>query len=183
MDELPIADNLLERHFGPESPNESLVADITAFRRGRAGARFSWVIPEYRSERMAHRRLFPKPGSDYLSPPEVIARLRSHFKHVRIDPEQGEAHVNKMVDQLTRMQLLTPPPATPEEIEHLRGLRGEAVFVMFADNPAFGEAYLTTTIIPGEPLFFGFSSVNHEEAACGLLERCALLLDYRITEE
>jgi hypothetical protein len=130
---------------------------------------------------MAHRKLFPKPGNHYLSPPEVIARLRSHFKHVQIDPQRGEAHVNKMLDQLTRMQFLTPPPVTPEEIKHLRSLRGEPVFVLFADNPARGDACLTATIIPGEPLFFGFSSANHEEAVLALLERCAMVLGYNIT--
>src|SRR4051812_5763816 len=131
---------------------------------------------------MAHRKLFPKPGCDYLSPSDVIARLRSYFKHVQVDSQRGEAHVTRMVDQLTRMQFLTPPPATPEEIEHLQSLRGEAVFVLFADTSDFGDAYLTTTAIPGEPLFFGFSSANHEEAALGLLERCAMVLGYCVTD-
>jgi hypothetical protein len=130
---------------------------------------------------MAHRKLFPKLGSNCLSSSEVIARLKSHFKHVETDPEQGEAHVNKMVDQLTRMQFLTPPPATAEDIERLRSLRGQAVFVAFADDADSADACLTTTIIPGEPLFFGFSSSNHEEASNSLLERCALILGYDIT--
>ncbi len=131
---------------------------------------------------MAHRKLVPKSGSTYLSPSEVIARLQSHFKHVEIDQRQGEAHVDKMVDQLTRMQFLTPPPATPEEIERLRSLRAQAVFVMFCDDSDSEHSYLTTTVIPGEPLFVGFSSSDHEEASARLLEECAMILGYDVTE-
>lgn len=58
---------------------------------------------------MAHRKLFPKPGSDYLSPPEVVARLRFHFRHVQIDPQGGQTHVDNMFNQFARMQFLTPP--------------------------------------------------------------------------
>src|SRR5579884_3541456 len=122
---------------------------------------------------MANRKLCPKPGGNYLAPSDVIARLRSHFSHVEIDARQGEAVVNQMVDQLTRMQFLEPPPATPEDIQRLRSLRGQAVSVTVADDPDSEKAWLTTTLIPGEPLFFGFSSGHHEDAAMPLLERCA----------
>jgi hypothetical protein len=59
-------------------------------------------------ERMAHRKLFPKSGGGCLSPSEVIARLRSTFKHVEIDSHRGEAYVDKMIDQLTRSTQLCP---------------------------------------------------------------------------
>lgn len=131
---------------------------------------------------MGHRKLFPKSGNKYLSPSEVITRLQAHFEHVEINQHQGATHVDKMVDQLTRMRFLSPPPATPEDIERLRSYRSQAVFVKFCDEPDSEHAYLTTTVIPGEPLFFGFSSSDQEEAAAKLLERCALILGYEIIE-
>jgi hypothetical protein len=129
---------------------------------------------------VGHRKLFSKPGNDYLAPSAVVARLRAHFNHVETDPQQGAVHVTRMVEQLTRMQFLKQPPATPEEIERLRGLREQSVCVTFFDDPASPDACLTTTIIPGEPLFFGFSSAEHERLAMPLLERCARVLDYEI---
>jgi hypothetical protein len=130
---------------------------------------------------MADRKLFPKSGSPYLTPTEVIARLHSHFRHVETDPDGGAAYLNSMVAQLTRMQDLSPPPAAPEEVERLRSLRGEAVSVVFCDDPRSEYAYLATTVIPETPLFFGFSSAHQEEASAELLARCASVLGYEIT--
>src|ERR1700722_10550745 len=129
---------------------------------------------------MAHRKLFPPPGSDFLSPSDIVARLRSHFRHVQVDSQGGQTHLDKMVDQLTRMQFLTPPPATPEQIDRLRRVRAEAVLGAFADDPASEDTWLSTAMIPGEPLFFGFSSARHQEAAGALLERCAIVLGYEM---
>jgi hypothetical protein len=130
---------------------------------------------------MAHRKLFPKSGNPYLTPAEVIARLQAHFGYVETDPQRGADHVDSMVAQLARMQFLSPPPATPEQIERLRSVRSQAVLVVFSDDASSEYAYLTTTLIPGEPLFFGFSSANQEEASAELLERCASVLGYEIT--
>ncbi len=105
---------------------------------------------------MAHRKLFPKPGNPYLSPSEIIARLQANFRYVEVDKCRGEAHVDKMVTQLQRMRFLTPPPATPEVIERLQSVRGEAVEVIFYDDAGSDDAYLTTTAIPDEPLFSAF---------------------------
>jgi hypothetical protein len=129
---------------------------------------------------MANRKLHPKSGCDYLSPSEVITRLQAGFKYVDLDPHQGQLRVDQMADQLTRMQFLTPPPATLEEIDRLRSLRKQAVFVTFYDNSDSEYCYLSTTVIPGEPLFIGFSSSQHEEHSAQLLARCAMLLDYDV---
>ena len=136
-----------------------------------------------KDEPVAHRKLFPKAGSSYLSPSEVIRRLQKHFAHVKFDLEQGQAETQAMIDQLTRMQSFTPPPATAEEIERLQNLCSQAVAVMFGDDADLEDISLTTTIIPGEPLFFGFSSTEHEEATVNLLQRCARILNYEITGE
>jgi hypothetical protein len=61
---------------------------------------------------MGHSRLFPKSGHTWLSPAEVVERLRSEFSTVTVDRKQGAAHVGKMIYQLTRLLDLTPPPAS-----------------------------------------------------------------------
>lgn len=129
---------------------------------------------------MAHDRLFPRTGHKWLSPPEVVERLRSEFSTVKVDRKQGEAHVVRMIDQLTRMLHLTPPPASEAEIDRLRSVREQAVFLMFGESTDSDNGYLGTTVIPGEPLFFGYSSGRHQEATRPLLERCASALGYEI---
>lgn len=56
------------------------------------------------------------------------------------------------------------------------------MLVVFADYTASEGECLSTAVIPREPLFFGFSSAQHEEAAGALLERCASVLGYEISE-
>ena len=129
---------------------------------------------------MAHHRLFPRPGHPFLTPADAISRMASAFRSVRTDPHRGAAHVRQMVRQLRRMSHLTPPPATEEEIARLAELERESLFVTIADDPDSNVAYLTTCVIPGEPLFFGYSSSEHERAASPILVRCAEALGYEI---
>ena len=129
---------------------------------------------------MAHSRLFPRRGESFISPGEAVRRLAAEFVAVTTDRQQGAEHVWRMVTQLRRMGHLTPPPATPDEIARLEVLAPEAVFVLLSDGPASGQADLTTCIFPDHPLFFGYSSAQHQAASRPLLERCAKVLGYEI---
>jgi len=111
---------------------------------------------------------------------EAINRLSSEFANFHADREKGSEYVRQMLQQLTKMKHLTPPPATNEEITRLEGLQGESIFVSISDEANSGVSYLTTCIIPGQPLFFGYSSAKHQLAAQSLLDRCAAALDYEI---
>ncbi len=93
-------------------------------------------------------RFFAKHGSEYLSPSEVVSRLRGEFRYVEVDLQQGDEHVKSMVEQLTRMQDLEPPPASSEEIERLKAARGQALFVCIFDEPQSEDAVLTTEVDP-----------------------------------
>src|SRR5262249_10873694 len=91
---------------------------------------------------MAHRRLFPKPGSGALSSSDIIDRLRAEFRHVEVDHRQGIENAERMIAQLERMRQLSPAPASDDEIERLTRLREQAVFVVVSDNPEEADAYL-----------------------------------------
>lgn len=131
---------------------------------------------------MAHSRLFPKLGMPYLSPMETINRLSSEFEGFQADREKGGKYVGQMLQQLKRMRHLSPPPATDKEIARLEAMQDESIFVSISDEANLGPTHLTTCIIPGQPLFFGYSSAKHELDARPLLERSAAALGYDIEE-
>jgi hypothetical protein len=123
---------------------------------------------------MAHR-LDPIEDGEALDPGEVVRRLRAEFSHVAADAPGGAEHVAAMVRQFERMG--APPPV----IEEHRRLLPSAIRIVIADAPAFGDAYLCFTALPGRGLFVGYHSARHEEASGALLERCAQVLGYEIT--
>jgi hypothetical protein len=129
---------------------------------------------------MAFNRLYPKEGGRYLSPTEVIEKLKQEFAHVEVDAAKGEVHILNMIAQLIRMQDFSPPPASPEDIERLRSVKNEARYVTVMSESMDQDAYLTTCIIPGEMLFFDYSSARHEIISRPLLERIAAALNYEI---
>jgi hypothetical protein len=129
---------------------------------------------------MAHDRLYPKAGFPFLAPAAAIRLLQEEFAHVYADPREGQNYVRKMVEKLRQLQHFTPPPVTEEEIRGLEESANKSLHVLLADNEDFGFAYLTTCIIPGQPLFFGYSSAQHQQSAQPLLTRCCSKLGYEI---
>jgi hypothetical protein len=121
---------------------------------------------------MAHR-LSPKVGQPYLSPSEVVRRLRDEFDFVDADREAGADHVGDMIAQFLRMR------APQEIIEAHRKAQPEAIQISVADEPA-GEAYLSFVAMPEEGLFIGYHSGGHERATEASLRRCAQALGYEI---
>jgi hypothetical protein len=132
------------------------------------------------TEYMAHSRLYPESGQPFLSSIEAINRLHSEFGNFHADRKKGAEYVGQMLQQLNRMRSVTPPPATNEQIARLEALECESIFISICSDDDPGGPCLTTCIIPGEPLFFGFSSDSHQEATLPLLIRCASALGYLI---
>jgi hypothetical protein len=122
---------------------------------------------------MAHR-LVPRSGDPPLGPEEVVRRLRQEFAIVEDDREAGARHVDQMMAQFRRMN------APEEVIAAHRRMRDEATHVVVTDDPTSEVAYLSFTAMPGEGLFIGYHSRQHEDTAHPILERCAQALGYEI---
>lgn len=122
---------------------------------------------------MAHR-LFPAEGCEYLSALSVVERLRAEFGFVDEDRAAGSDHVGGMIEQFLRMGL----PHLRAQISTLQSVRDEAVEIHLADDVS--EQALSFVVIPGEPLFVGYSSEQHEQETRSLLERCAGALGYEV---
>src|SRR4051812_8996384 len=119
---------------------------------------------------MAHRRS-PKHGRDYLTPSEVVRRLREEFAIVQADQDAGADHVGDMIAQFLRMR------APREIIEAHRKAQPEAIRVTVADE-AEGKACSSFVAMPDDGLFIGCHSGQREQSTEGLLRRCAEALGY-----
>lgn len=121
---------------------------------------------------MAHR-LEPLDGSSYLPPSEVVRLLEGEFAVVEADAAAGAEHVAAMIRQFERMR--APAAVIDEHLE----MQATAIHLVVADDPHPGDEYLSFAAMPGQGLFVGYSSGQHEETAEPLLERCCRALGYK----
>jgi hypothetical protein len=129
---------------------------------------------------MAHR-LVPREGQPYLTPRVVVARLLSEFPYVTSSNEGGRGYVRGIIRQLRAIKQSGDSRVDSEYLDRLERVQDGAIYVHFEDWNS--EAiYLSTAVIPGEPLCFFYSSSKHEQAAKTLLLRCAAALDYDIVD-
>ena len=129
---------------------------------------------------MAHR-LVPRHGQRYLSPRVVVARLQSEFPYFASSGEDGRRYVRAIVEQLSAIKQIGEVPVDAEYLDRLDKAQNSAIYVYFED-PSCATTYLSTVVIPGEPLFFYYLSSAHEQATQTLLLRCAAALDYEIVD-
>lgn len=130
---------------------------------------------------MAHR-LCVRDGERYLSPRVVVARLEAEFPYVEVDEEDGRRHVHGIIRQLERIGEMGLVPIDEAYVQRLRKAQRGAIYVYFGDDPGSETACLSTAVIPGEALYFVYSSRHHQEAAWPLLLRCAAVLGYEIVQ-
>jgi hypothetical protein len=127
------------------------------------------------------RRLVARNGQRYLSPRGVVARLVSEFPSVTSSEEEGRRYVRGLIERLQAIRQSGDIPIDKEYLERLTRAESGAIYVYFEDWSS-ANAYLGMVVIPGEPLFFTYSSSTQEQATHPLLVRCARVLDYEIVE-
>jgi hypothetical protein len=130
---------------------------------------------------MAHR-LCVRDGERYLSPRVVVSRLEDEFPYVEVDEQDGRRHVRGIIRQLERIRDMGLVPLDHGYLDRLKKAERGAIYVYFGDDPGSERACLSTAVIPGEALYFVYSSWRHAEAAWPLLLRCAAVLGYEIVE-
>ncbi len=140
-----------------------------------------------------HHKLTPEEdgwsttGDEFLSPLEIISRLKGEFACVTVDKAEGHRHMYGRINFLQNMQEKRTneywsKEAIAREIKHLESLSNDTYYVTFADSENPGEAYLDTAIMPNTGLLFGYSSEQDIAKCASLLERCAKALGYEIEE-
>ena len=135
---------------------------------------------------MADDILLPEDEETYLEPAEVIERLRREFSYVNVDKEKGRECV---LEGISRLEDLTSegegPAGIDLQLEYLREGVDDSYYVRVADDPTSKYAFLATSLVPNQPLVFGYG-VEHwrerQDASRGLLEKMAEVLGYWIYE-
>jgi hypothetical protein len=125
--------------------------------------------------------LVTRDGQRYLSPRVVVARLVSEFPCVTSSVEDGRRYVQGIIKQLQAIRQSGDIPIDDDYLDRLAKAENGAIYVYFEDSSS-ATVYLGMAIIPGEPLFFTYSSSAQEQAARPLLLRCAKVLDYEIVD-
>ena len=130
---------------------------------------------------MAHR-LCASDGQPLLLPRVVVSRLENEFSYVEASEDEGRRHVGGIIRQVRKLQEAGNIPIDLDYLDRLTKAQRGSIFVYFGDDPGSELDCLSTAIIPGEALFFDYSSRAHENATRSLLLRCAVVLDYEIME-
>lgn len=128
---------------------------------------------------MVHR-LMPANGHRFLSPLRVVARVESEFAYVEADEEEGLRRVADIIGRLRKHGRDQSNRAGIGRLEHLEKAKEDAIHLRFGDDPSSESAYISMTVIPGEPLLVECESHQHALAAEPLLKRCAKALGYSI---
>jgi len=123
-------------------------------------------------------RLEPDDGSHLLLVPVVLFRIQQEFAYMVSDEEVGRIHVEQMKKDIhanTQNMIVRT-----ERLKNLEQVQNQAVYVRFGDNPASETEYLSTVLIPGEPIKINYESAQHGDQSRPLLWRFASMLGYRI---
>src|SRR5262245_2964556 len=139
---------------------------------------------------MAHR-LAPRNGGVFLPPAEVVKRAREEFAYADADAEAGADHVGDMIAHFLRMKAgyarWKNPPSDAAGLDgmiaRLEAIRQDAVMLTFGDDPTSEYAYVSSAILPEEPLFIGYCCGQHEDEASPLVRRFAATLQYDLAVE
>lgn len=126
--------------------------------------------------------LEPPDGETFVSVPIVISRVEREFPYMESDAELGRRHVAQMIGEIDAQLGGRKVAGQSERAKYLGEAQNRAVYLRCGDNPSSETDYLSTVIVPGEPIIFEYDSKAHEQASRALLQRFAKVLGYKIVE-
>ena len=126
---------------------------------------------------MAHE-LTPKSERPPLPIEEIIRRLNDSFGHVELDVERASRELESGALYMARTGA---PHFDNEDVERAQRSMGHSVYVVLADGPSPGLAYLSFLLEPEqESIFISYESGKLEDASRELMVRLARVLDYEM---
>ncbi len=128
---------------------------------------------------MTHK-LTPMTGKPFLSPEEVVRRLRDEFEIADVDAEEGRDQAQNMLLQLIKMQQ-GGLSGCEEKIERTQKVQADALMVTVSDEPQSENALLRFLLIPDSEIIVTYYSGEHQRLAEPLLKRCSEVLGYPIS--
>jgi hypothetical protein len=127
--------------------------------------------------------LMPGKGGRYLSPGEVIARVKAAFPYFEATAEGTRAQVLECMSQLAFVAAQGRAAADDWYLDKLERLQNAALYLCFGDDPGDGGTMLGALMLPGQPICVEPLAQAHPERAHALIARCALALGYEIAQD
>jgi hypothetical protein len=124
--------------------------------------------------------LMPRKGGRYLSPCEVIARVKAAFPYFEATAEGTRAQVLECMSQLAFVAAQGRAAADDWYLDKLERLQNAAIYLCFGDDPGDDETMLSALMLPEQPLCVEPLVQAHPERAEVLIARCASALGYEI---
>jgi len=124
--------------------------------------------------------LEPRDGNPVLLVPVVLSRIQREFAYVETDEELGRLHVGQMIEEIASQVEGSRVNSESGRLRHLGQAQTHAVYVRCGDNPTSETVYLSTVLIPGDPIKSNYESGRHAEDSRHLLQRFARAIGYKI---
>jgi hypothetical protein len=160
------------------APNQALQRTLRVTRFARPLVPLSAKSLGHIEHKMPHR-LLPHSGT-FLTPREIVRRLALEFEALDANADLGRDHVRNILTYLLGLKAGGRVPVSDERIASLQDAEPQSIALFIADDKYAEYDYLKTCAMPEEPLFFGYSSQRHQDAAWPLIQRCARVLQYEI---
>jgi len=126
--------------------------------------------------------LEPQDGETFVSVPLVISRVGQEFAYLESDGDLGRKYVGQMISDIDSQFGGRQVAGQNERAKYLAEVQNRAIYVRCGDNPSSETDYLSTVVVPGEPIIFEYDSKAHEQESRELLQRFARVLGYKIVE-
>lgn len=130
---------------------------------------------------MGHH-LSPKDGA-VLPASEVARRLKASFAYVEVGAAEGMRKARAYAEWLEERPAWIFLGRQDEAVAYARRLRtlepGEAVVIWFGDTQ---DDTVHITVIPGQPILFGYGSEKEEKDLSGLVTKCAEALQCDVVD-
>ena len=120
---------------------------------------------------MACYALGPSDGESWLTPSEVVDRLRAAFAWVDSDAQEGVVYASGVLTRMKEMHL--PQPV----IDHLEERYEDSIAVAVSDDEADSEHHLVFVVMPEESI-----KIYTEPRLLSLVQRCMTALGYGMME-
>jgi hypothetical protein len=120
---------------------------------------------------MACYALSPADGESWLSPSDVVERLRGAFASVKSDAEEGIKYANQVLARMK--QIRAPQPV----IDHLEQRYEDAIAVAVSDGAVDSAPRLSFAVMAEESI-----KIYTEPSLLPLVTRCMSALGYDMME-
>ena len=109
---------------------------------------------------------------EYLDICELVSVLTDEFSYLVLDSSRGREGNDAIVEYYQRRKSISVDADAQFDaiIDDFVSKRDRSWHLIIADRSNFKESHLSTLVVPDHPIYFGFSSPEHEAAGLPLFD-------------